>query len=343
MSWTTVDGWAGRVWVSSTGKRTFYIRAVMNGKKYDGISTSCSTLRAALKELERFEADPEAYGSPRLSVVLNEQLIEAYAKWCREHTDAQDDAWLDSKKRLLRWWAERFDGRPLTSTKLTLILSCLDGQTNRADRIKSLKHLYSWLRQTDRITAAQDPTLEALPVPQSRPEQDTGASKVIPEEDYRKTLPHLSPLIADICRLCASIGCHVSEALRFMEAGKIEGAVLCFRHKGGHVHRVEASPETVAVARRLLLSGPPTRDAVYKAVKRACLRAGVPQWSPGCFRHTFATNAIRTAAERGGPEAAAATAAAVARYLGHLSPVTTLRFYATTAVVPRVSGGYEDA
>jgi integrase len=338
MAWTSVEGWAGRVWVSETGKRTFYIRQVRGGKRWD-VSTKCSTMRAALKELERFEMDPEHY-RPQGSdarLVLNDALIEDYARWCVSVTEATDPAWLSAKKRYLRWWGECFDLRPLNNMKLSLVLDCLDGQAARADRIKSLKHLYSWLRQTDQIAAADDPTLDTLPVPQSRPEQDTsGTSKVIPEDAFRRTLPHLPLIVADVCRLCAAIGCHVSEALRFMLNGRIEereGAapVLCFRHKGGHIHRVEVSPAVLCVARRLLLSGPPTRDAVYKAVRRACSRAGVEPWSPGCFRHTFATNAIA----RGVPPHD------VARALGHTSSPTTLRWYATTAVAPRVLGGYE--
>src|SRR5438132_8493938 len=99
MSWTTVEGWSGRVWVSETGKRTFYIRQVRDGKRWD-VSTKCSTLRGAGKELERFELNPEAYrplGSGA-ALVLNDELIESYAKWCREQTESTDDAWLEAKK-----------------------------------------------------------------------------------------------------------------------------------------------------------------------------------------------------------------------------------------------------
>jgi hypothetical protein len=86
MAWENVEGWSGRVWVAENGKRTFYIRQVREGKRWS-VSTRCSTLRAALKELERFEMDPQAYrplgSTPTL--VLNEELIERYAKWCKRH------------------------------------------------------------------------------------------------------------------------------------------------------------------------------------------------------------------------------------------------------------------
>jgi integrase len=339
MSWTTMEGWSGRIWVAENGKRTFYIRQVRDGKRWD-VSTKCSTLRAALNELGRFEMDPEAY-RPQGSgarLVLNESLIEAYAKWCRESGENTDPRWVEAKKRYLHWWAECFDLRPLTNMKLSRILECLDGQVSRADRIKSLKHLYSWLRQTDQLLKAEDPTLDALPVPQSRPEQDTtGESKVISEDDFRKVLPKLPPMIADACRVLAGTGCHLSEVLRLIQSGKIEERplpalpVLCFRHKGGHLHRVEVVASVADAAKRIIGGRVPGRSTVYHAIDRACASAGVEPWTPGRFRHTFATSAIG----RGVP------AHEVALALGHRGAFTTLKWYATTAVAPRVAGGYE--
>jgi integrase len=334
MAWENVEGWSGRVWVAENGKRTFYIRQVREGKRWS-VSTRCSTLRAALKELERFEMDPAAYrplgSTPTL--VLNEELIERYAKWCKDMTDARDDAWLEAKKRYLFWWAECFDLKPLNTMKLSRILDCLEGQVSRADRIKSLKHLYSWLRQTDQVSKAEDPTLDALPVPQSRPEQDSRGSKVISEADFRAVLPKLDPVAADICRFLAGTGCHLAEALRFMRAGSVERErpVVAFLHKGGHTHRVEVLPATAEAARRLLGAPVPGRSTVYHAIARACLEAGVEAWTPGRFRHTFATRAV----SMGVPPASIALA------LGHRGSFTTLKWYATTAVAPRVAGGYE--
>jgi integrase len=339
MAWTVVDGWSGRVWVSEKGKRTFYIRQFRDGKRWD-VSTKCSTLRAAMKELERFEQDPAAYrpaGSGE-QLVLDDAMIERYASWSRAQTESTDARWLEAKKRYLRWWAEQLDGRPLTSISLSRILDCLDGQVSRKDRIVSIKHLYSWLRQTDQIAASDDPTLDALPVPQGRPEQDTsGESKVITEEDFRAVLPKLPPVIADLCRVMAGTGCHLSEALRLMAGGRVELRqapalpVLCFRHKGGHIHRVEVTEPVSEAARRLLGAKAPARETVYRAIRRACVEAGVEQWTPGRFRHTFATNAI----------ARGVAPSAVALALGHKGAATSLKWYATTAVAPRVSGGYE--
>ena len=339
MAWTTEQGWPGRVWVSERGTRTYYIRQYRDGKRWD-VSTKCSTRRGAEKELVRFEQDPEAYrpaGSGE-QLVLDEKLVEAYAKWCSSETESTDARWLSAKKRYLNWWTEQLRGRPLERVTLSRLLECLDGQPSRRDRIVTIKHLYSWLRRTDQISAANDPTLDALPVPQGKPEQDTsGESKVINEADFRAVLPLLPATVADLCRVMAGTGCHLSEALRLMATGTAkdhnpgDGGVLSFRHKSGHIHRVEVSDPVLEAAKRIIGIRPPSRETVYRAIGLACEKAKVEPWTPGRFRHTFATSAIN----RG------VSPAALALALGHKGSATGLRWYATTAVAPKVDGGYD--
>jgi integrase len=339
MAWTTVEGWSGRVWVDTKGKRTFYIRQYRDGKRWD-VSTKCSTLRGAMAELGRFEQDPSAYrpaGSGE-QLVLNQALVERYAQWCLDNTESTDYRWLEAKRRYLAWWTDQLAGKALNTVTLSRLLQCLEGQPSRKDRIVSIKHLYSWLRKTDQLSASDDPTLDALSVPQGKPEQDTtGESKVITEEDFRTTLPKLPAAIADLCRVMAGTGCHLSEALRLMETGSAkdndpeDGGVIAFRHKGGHIHRVAVADSVLEAAKRLIGAKVPARETVYRAIRAACAAAGVEQWTPGRFRHTFATSAISRGVM---PEA-------VALALGHKGKTTSLKWYATTAVAPRVDGGYE--
>lgn len=334
MAWITVEGWSGRVWVADNGKRTFYIRQRREGKRWDA-STRCSTLRAALKELERFEADPVNYkplGSGE-QLVLDDDLIEKYRTWCRTNTDSKDERHLAAKCRYLNWWKEQLDERPLVSVRLAAIHEILGELPARKDRIVAIKHLYAYLRKTGQIKAGEDPTLNTLSVPQSQPEQDTsGKSKVIPEDAFRKTLPFMVPEVADCCRLMAGIGCHVSEVLKFIKSGSVEGNVLGFLHKNGHVHKLEVPEDIAAAARRLKASGwALARETIYKAIRRACDEAEVEPWTPGRFRHTFATTAL----EKGIDPVACAVA------LGH-DPRTMLRFYATHAVRKSVAAGYSD-
>ena len=63
-----------------------------------------------------------------------------------------------------------------------------------------------------------------------------------------------------------------------------------------------------------------------RAVKRPDGGVGIPAFGPGQFRHSVATWAIQ----------AGANPAAVAAFLGHRSPQTTRRFYATHAVTEKV-------
>jgi integrase len=200
--------------------------------------------------------------------------------------------------------------------------------------VASIKHLYSYLRRTAQLTAQQDPTLHALRVPAGRPAQDANGSKVIEQKDVDTVLPRLDAWSRDACTLMMNTGCHLSEVYRFAKAGAIEpradgsgSAVLGFVHKGGHVHRIEVSQSLAKVAERLKgASQPPSRNVVYRRILAACREARVAPWTPGRFRHTFATRAVQRGAN---PQA-------VALYLGHRSSATTLRWYSTTAVAPRV-------
>ena len=52
MAFSNMSGWPGRVWTEQHRQEDFYIRRMRNGKQY-GVSTRCSTLRAALREFRR--------------------------------------------------------------------------------------------------------------------------------------------------------------------------------------------------------------------------------------------------------------------------------------------------
>lgn len=343
MPFVKADGWSGRVWVDARGTRTYYIREVRGGKRHQ-FSTECSTLRAAMKEYDKFDAAPDGYTPPsqRARLVLDDDLVERYEAWCKTDTAATDPEHLRSKVRYLGWWQEQLAGRTLNALRLADILLPLHGLPARRARIVAIKHLYTYLRRTDRIKAGDDPTLASLSVPPTAPQQDTsGLSKVIPEADYRAVLLLLPLHIAQACRIMATTGCHLTEVIRLIKSGTVEvGAgetdVLGFIHKGGHVHRVAVPFYIGEAARALKARGPQglSRRAVYENVKKACEQAGVPPWTPGRFRHTVATNAIE----------AGVSPADMALRLGHTGAATGLKWYATTAVAPMLaSGSYESA
>jgi integrase len=311
--------------------RTYHIRASRGGRRYD-VSTRCHTLRAAVGELAKFEADPDSYRAKGREhrATLTPELVARYVAWCQAKQPL-DPRWIRIKERHLEWWAQQLRGRPLDSVRLADLHAALRGISWTRDRIVAIKHLYSFARRQGLITADGDPTTHgALPTPSSRPAQDTGPSKVISEADYRAVLPLLPAATADVVRVMAGTGLHLTEIMRGLA---VEGeAVLVVKHKGGHVHRVQVPAAVAEAARRLVVAGQvrglPGRESVFRHIREACAAARVTPWTPGRFRHTYATRAV----------AAGANPAAVALALGHRSAATSLRWYATTAVAPAVPG-----
>lgn len=324
MSWTKEAAWtAGPVWVDAEGRKTYYIRQRRGAKRYH-VTTKARTVRGAMRELERFEKDPEAYrpaGSEE-ALLLTPALIARYRSWCE--SKPHDPRWLRAKELHLDWWQFELDGKDLARVTLTQILEALEGSRDRAKRIVTIKHLYAYLRQTDQLDAGDDPTLDALPVPQAKSSQDERGSKVIDDAAYEAVLPLLPAPVADACRIMRATGIHLSEVARM----RVEGEVLTVAHKGGHDHRMAVDAEVAAAARRLLGAKLPSRNVFYRHVKAACEKANVEPWTPGRFRHSFATRAV----------AGGANPQAVALYLGHRSAATTLKWYSTTAVAPMVNG-----
>jgi hypothetical protein len=90
---------------------TYIIRKRIAGHLYSK-STRCTTLRAALKELERFEQNPAGYepgggsdASLRPKLLLDEELATAYLTWCRDE-QGNSAAWLGKQRRYLADWAD---------------------------------------------------------------------------------------------------------------------------------------------------------------------------------------------------------------------------------------------
>ncbi|RKI74230.1 hypothetical protein D7X55_02945 [Corallococcus sp. AB049A] len=88
-----------------------------------------------------------------------------------------------------------------------------------------------------------------------------------------------------------------------------------------HVLRTGVSAEMLDAAKRLRERGSFSVEKFRLAVKAACIAAKVPEFTPGRFRRSVATWVINQGADP----------AVVAAFLGHKSPCTTRRFYATHA------------
>jgi integrase len=331
----------GRIWEGTDGARTYVVRRKVAGRTYE-VSTRCTSLRAAMAQLARFEADPEGYdpsGGQGERLLLDEDRARAFLRWSRDEK-VNSSGWVRQQKRYLAWWVEKLGGIDLRRVSLRdHLLPALDGMAGRRHRIEVIKAFYSWMRKERAlIAAAQDPTYGALSVPQGRPEQWV-RPKSFSREAHEAVVRRLTGPWPDLLVVLAGTGWHVTELSRFAASGIIaalpssasraHGAaavLVCPRRKSGEEQRTPVSSEAAEAARRVRKRGGFSVVRFYRAVTAACLAAEIEPYSPGQYRHSVATWAIEQGADP----------AAVAAFLGHKSPATTKRFYATLAVAPKV-------
>jgi integrase len=356
---TYVDTWpGGRVWRRSDGKHVYVIRRMIGGKRYTA-STHCTSLSSAMKQLDRFMANPEAY-DPRgeappepiyLKVEIRDgkvfanKLAEEFLAFSKNEKGNTRE-WLGKQARALAWWSKRLGNIDLRRVTLRdHILPALEGATSRHHRIAVLKNLYGWLRtEAHLLTTAEDPVYGQLKVPQVHVAQLT-KSKVIPREHIDLVLEHLTSPWRDALIVQSGTGMHVTELQRFGAAGTVEplpkhaeqegvaGVLVIPLHKSGAPHRVRVSTEVLAAASRLRAHGSISRKWYNEAIAAACAavkrpdgQVGIPAFTPGRLRHSVATWAIEEGADP----------ASVSAFLGHRSPATTRKFYATHASVAKV-------
>jgi integrase len=324
----------GRIWEDANGRRTFVIRRMIGGKPYE-VSTRCDRERPALAQLDRFLADPENYdprGGSAEPLRLTADLVRAFIAWSLD-TKGNSRPWVLQQKAYLAWWAEKLKGRDLRALDLGAhVIPALDSAPERRHRIEVLKAFCSWLRKERHLLSRADDATLDLTVAARRPEQ-WKRPKAIPRAHYLRALAALEPRHRDALTVLDETGWHVSELVRFVRAGSIvavppgrdEAAILEVRHKSGEPHRTAVGFRAWKAAARLRERGVFSVGRFYEAIKAACVRAKVPPFTVGRFRHTVATRHVEQGADP----------AAVATYLGHKSPSTLRRFYSTLAVPPR--------
>lgn len=197
----------------------FVIEKKIRGDKFH-VSTHTTTLRAAMKHFEAFEADPRGYdprGSPAGpgALVLDEALIDAFHEW---HLNEVSRAWALDVRRLLADWANHLRGADLRKLSLSEHLHThLRGASQQHHRVSALKALTSWARMTGKLKRAEDATQE-LAVPQ------VGASEEPKDMEFElvvETWPHLNLYMRDVVQVLAATGWHVAELQRFAEKGDV--------------------------------------------------------------------------------------------------------------------------
>lgn len=321
----------GHVHRQRDGQPLYVIARTIQGKRFH-ISTRTHNLTAAMKQLERFEADPWGYSPAGVEaappLLLTRQLILEHRAWSLGVKGNSTHHANDVAHRLAEW------GRAVGQRDLRK-LSLRDDLkpalerwgTSRRHRVIALKSFFSWLRkEKGLVTTAQDPTLD-LPVPQARPEKAV-RRKAVESARVRAAWRELKGGYADMLEVLAATGMHVSELERFIRQdaahlvhGKRPLAVLVTRHKSGVWTRIPLDePSHVRAAERLKKSGTVPRWFRLH-LKAACERAGVEVFTPGVLRHSVATHAVE----------AGATPDQVAQFLHHRDKRTTERFYVDVA------------
>ena len=355
-------GFARIVGEGPTRQRIYIIRKQVDGHRYE-VSTRRNNEIDALLELAKFNKSPATYDPtppPDLlgdeapqPVYLTAALIRDYLDHCKKAGNTHQ--WWNSKRRFLKWWLQKLFRIDLRRADLKRdILKPLEGATSRHQRIATIKAFYAWLRDVEHgkgiITASEDPTVGgALKVPQHAPAQlsERRAFAVKDLARVKKELADGPRWRLDAIEILSGTGWHFSELRRFAKDGSIEPmptsqrprrkkgklpahapvAVLVTLHKGGSIHKTAVTAKVLAAANRLRNKRHLPEfhfHLVLRQISRKLkLKVAV---TPGSFRHTVATEAI----ERG------ATPEAVSAFLGHKSPQTTKRFYATLSVAPKV-------
>jgi integrase len=332
----------GRARTDSKGRTVYVIRKQVNGRRYE-VSTRKHTLSAAFIELERFEKNPDAYvpggGPAGAPIYLSTDLARDFLAWSLNEK-RNTAKWVGQQRLYLAWWASALAGVNLRGASLRdRILPKLAGQPAKAQKIATLKVLYSWLRTVRHdIITAEDPTFGQLSVPQARPEQ-LRRVKALPRDHLTLAVEHLaSDRWRDLLRVLAGTGMHVAELERFATDGAVEplprdgraegaeGAIVIPSTKAGDPLRVAVGAEVLAAAKRVLEAGAFDRAHFDKAVTSACAAAGIPRFGAGQLRHSVATWAVNAGADP----------ATVSSFLGHKSPRTTKKFYATHATPRKV-------
>jgi integrase len=332
------DGkWDGGYYrLNKDGTKTYYIYKKIRGRLYE-LSTGRHTTTGAMEEFRKFELDPAAYGTTgrdggRKPFLLELELVVEYLNWCKTH-EKNGQRWLNEKKRMLDWWMGVLAGKDLARVTLAKdLLVPLEGTPSRPHKIEVIKHLYKWLRAEragERIKPSEDPTLDALLVPQGEIAQYKIA-KAVKKDEFIRVRDALKQPWKDGMTVLGGTGWHVSELTRFIHLSecRIDGDVLETRHKvGGRVHRTKVGRDVLRAATRLKARGKWSEARFRKAVREAAGEVG-SSFRIGSSRHTVATLALNSGR----------TVEQIGTFLGHQDKRTTNRYlmHGTPAKVPTV-------
>lgn len=319
-----VPGWPGYIHRQANGRPLFIIEKCIGGRRFH-VSTRADNITAALKQLERFQSNPEAYapsGDVGRPVRMTADLVLDFRRWQRDVKRVSPRHAFYVAKYLADWCAD-IGNRDLRALEPHELRELAGRHTARAHRIAAIKVFFSWLRYERGLLRKHQDATQDLKVPQSSPEKHR-RRKVLDVSAVEAILPHLKGPSRACVVMLAATGWHVTELDRFARAGELHevegGAVAVTPHKSGDLHRTSLKHAAHVEAARQVRANGCIPSRLWKEVRAANIAARLSRerWvTPGVFRHSVATWAIEDGA----------SIEEVARFLGHKDPRTTAKFY----------------
>jgi integrase len=305
-------------------------------------------------ELARFAADPEGYrtASDKTAekaagaVAVDDARTAAFLTHLA--TGGRSRVYLGIVRAYLGAWGEALAGgdlRRLEAKGLRKMLAAWP--TARKHRIIAFKSFCGWLERQGELDPRDNPG-RFLTVPTARRTHEAKGYAIADVEAMYRALP--TQYIRDLLCLQANTGMHVTEADRLARAqGMLREVADCapiagtiaFPHKTGARHVLSVNAQTLAAAKRLIVTGrAPSIHAVHDAVDLAVAKAKkngktLKPINFGALRHSFTTWAVEHGREVQ-PRGMGLSVEKVAERLGHTNTRTTRLHYLDVSVPPMI-------
>lgn len=317
---------------SARGVPTYVIEKRVAGV-YWKVSTRCHTERAAMKELERFEAGPSAYVPGAVvaePLELTDTLILEHVEW-QERVRGNTRGWAKECGRVLCDWAEDLGGVDLRTVAASDVQAILRGRdTSKPARVIALKGFMRWLRTVKGLLKHHEDCMPDVPIPRGAPSKRDRAVQLdrverMAEHLAASTESHAAMLL-DVLQVLVGTGWHLTEVMRFAKAGEVRedptgqhlGVLVTWHKRKEWASTFAQHQEQLDAARRLRARGGlPSDTTLHKHWGLACDAAGVERFGLGDLRHSTATWATEAGTAPGD----------VSRALNHSSPKTTRQHY----------------
>ncbi|MFA4972158.1 MAG: tyrosine-type recombinase/integrase [bacterium] len=250
----------------------------------------------------------------KVVVVTVTELVERFDKWAEAHYSGSEYQVVQSAIRpLLDVAGKKAVGAfGLSDLKAVRERFYAKGWTRKTinGMVSRVRHIFKWGASNELVPPAVCQTLAALTGMRKGDAPEGEPVRPVSEEDMQKTLPELSPVVADIVRLVDLTGARTGEIVimrpRDLDRSETPWTYRPAHHKTehhGHDRLIYLGPQAQQIVVRYLLRDAEafcfvpeggtaahyTVGVIRTAIARACRRAGVKTWTPHQLRHKAAT------------------------------------------------------